>query len=199
MIRHLVVIIVLILKVPTVMWAHQGTGNVPENTITVIEREFVTVVSEALRHVGDGSDVELTVASHPDQSWFRGLALTAAGSRRLFIVDGAPNSIEIVPRNIGTTYLATDNDDTVVREVRMLLDVIITKEGKTHVETVAPSPKVTRCSRADALRTQSLQHTSTHAELPPQHRTFWDDIVEPVVFIAAAITTAALLFTVRSQ
>lgn len=199
MTRQLVCLLVLVLCVPAGLRAKLDGGNVPENTITVIEREFVTVVSEALRHVGDGSDVELTVASHPDQSWFRGLALTAAGSRRLFIVDGAPNKIEVVPRNIGTTYLATDNDDTVVREVRMILDVIITKEGKTHVETVAPAPRVTRCSRADALRAQSLQHTSTHAELPPQHRTFWDDIVEPVVFIAAAITTAALLFTVRSQ
>jgi len=35
--------------------------------------------------------------------------------------------------------------------------------------------------------------------MPARPTSLWSDIVEPVVFVAAAVVTVVLLFTVRSQ
>jgi hypothetical protein len=64
---------------------------------------------------------------------------------------------------------------------------------------VSPRVDSVLCRRDDALATQSDQHSSTHGHLPAAPSSFWDDAAQPLIFVAAAITTVALLFTVRSK
>ena len=54
-------------------------------------------------------------------------------------------------------------------------------------------------TRSEALSADSRQHSGSHGQIPPVPTSFWEDIAQPVVFIADAATTILLLFTVRSQ
>jgi hypothetical protein len=54
-------------------------------------------------------------------------------------------------------------------------------------------------AREDVVLLDSPQHNASHGVVPPRPTTMWEDVAQPVVFIAAAVVTIVLLFTVRSQ
>jgi len=175
-----------------------------ENTFDIVLRE----ATRQLREITDSVPVpqtpplslNLVVAGHPDRAWLEVQALRAIEQRTdIRIVDSSNgNSLEIVAVDLSTRYNKTESADTVERIVTVALEGLY--KGKEQ-KRLSP-PKVVihdRCLRSDALREQSTQLTSTYASLPEADRNFFEEIVEPVIFVAAAVITVVLAFTIRSK
>lgn len=175
-----------------------------ENTFDIVMRE----ATRQLREIADSVPVpqtpplnlNLVVAGHPDRAWLEVQAVRAIEQRTdIRIVDStADNSLEIVAVDLSTRYNKTENADTVERIVTVALEGLYKGQEQKWL-----SPKKTvvreRCLRTDALREQSTQLTSSYASLPEAERSFFEEIIEPVIFVAAAVITVVLAFTIRSK
>ena len=105
----------------------------------------------------------------------------------------------VVPSDVSTRYEAIEDSDSIRRIITV--DVRANLIGERTMAPAAPGPytDTVMCTREEAESAQSPQHFATRGEIPPAESSFWDDVLEPVVFVAAAVATVVLLFTVRSQ
>lgn len=173
-------------------------GN--EYATTDVMRAFVESIAQrsfALAQSGDS--IAIDVDDFADKDWFVSI-LVDAGRKRgivLYQVEQGPR-IRLGIVESSTRYTAIDKDSV---ERRVLLHVIESAEGRTPTWTQISTPRerIDVLSREQALRLQSTNHASTQGALPPEPSSWWDDILEPVVFVGATVVTAVLLFTVRSQ
>lgn len=174
------------------------TGN--EYATADVMRAFVESIAQrsfALAQTGDS--IAIDVDDGADKDWFVSI-LVDAGRRRGIILYQAEQGprIRLGIVESSTRYTAVGKDSV---ERRVLLNVIESAEGRspTWTQTSTPRERVDVLSREQAIRLQSTNHASTQGALPPEPSSWWDDLLEPVVFVGATVVTAVLLFTVRSQ
>ncbi len=188
-----------IIVVLAAMLAVAGYAQDVEPTQRVLERLLVRAGEEICSRAGD-SNVRFTVSQHPDAPWIATMLRDPANSRGCLsqIVDSTASAqLVIVCRDVQTTYANAQHQDTVVRSV--VVDVAaIQRENGSQFHAVR-LVDTTHVARTEVPMLDSQQHMATHGVVPARPTTLWEDIAQPVVFIAAAVVTVVLLFTVRSQ
>lgn len=154
----------------------------------------------------NGDTLVLDVLSHPDADWVRSIISERATTAHGRVVRSEARSVQgdVRPRlevgivDLSTRYQNIEATDSILRVITV--DIKVRRvDGVTTDRVIAPLSNQIRCTRASALEAESSQHNASHGTLPPMPHSFWDDVLEPVVFIAAAAVTVILLFTIRSQ
>lgn len=143
--------------------------------------------------------LSIRVAVHPDAEFIRALAINAIGARNVVAEMNPRADLFITPVDVSTRYEETSAADSVDRVISMTLKAVLTENGNAKVLRTEDIVERERLHRKDAIRLQSEQRASTHGPIPPMTTTIWDDILQPAIFVVAAVTTVVLLFTVRSQ
>ncbi len=174
-------------------------AQLAEPTLRVMERLLRSAGDEICAGAGD-SMVRFTVSNHPDAAWIATVLPDPSSGRLCLsqIVDSSVLAqITVVCRDVQTTYANTGHPDTVMRSI--VVDIAaIERTGSNRMYSVRKADSVL-VARADVASLDSRQHMASHGTLPQRPTTLWEDIAQPVVFIAAAVVTVVLLFTVRSQ
>jgi hypothetical protein len=168
--------------------------------LDVVSKMTETSVRAIVAAIPANSSLTLTVADHPDARWVEASVLRAfTDAGHTVLTSGSPTDVQIVIKDLSTRYSAREHSDSVDRVITVALEAIFTTNGTRR--TVGPPLERERitCTRSEAKASESTQHRATQAELPPPHSSMWDDIVEPVIFVTAAVATVVLLFTVRSK
>lgn len=180
------------------MSAHARTVEEGRSTIERMNSLLQTSLREIVRQV-QADSISVHVATHPDADFIRVMAINAMGARVVVARPLANSELFITPVDVSTRYETTDATDSLDRVISVSLTAILTENGKAKALQTQPLKERQRLHRNDALRLQSMQRASTNAQIPPMPTTFWDDVLQPAIFVAAAVTTVVLLFTVRSQ
>lgn len=175
-----------------------------ENTFDIVSREAARQVSAIIdsipNHNATTMDLQLVVAGHPDRAWLETQALRAIEQRSDIAVVRTDTTclLELVVMDMSTKYHKTQSVDTVERVVTVAIEGLYKCDRQRRI---VPKPAIMhdRCSRSEAERNQSLQLTATSAPLPELEQSTYEAIIEPVIFVAAAIVTIVLAFTVRSK
>ncbi|MBC8125176.1 MAG: hypothetical protein H7X70_05535 [Candidatus Kapabacteria bacterium] len=163
---------------------------------------MVTSLADTLVAREGGTSFSFSISPHPDADWIAGII-----SRRVLLLGGTVHKtnesehpgIHIAISDVSTRYNIVESTDSIVRTIIVRLDAY---KGSSSQSGFVALPTLRRqdvITRSEALVGDSRQHTGSHGDVPLVPSSFWDDIAQPVVFIAAAATTVLLLFTVRSQ
>jgi len=167
-----------------------------QKVITDLLQEAHTAVIEQL----DERPFQLERSEHPDGRWLESQFLTqATRAGKQAVTSSADIVVTIVYNDVSTRYETVEQADSVRRVITVDISATIQRNGTLHVIPIEPMRSTVVCLRQNALAAESDQHSSTHAELPLPERTVWDDVLEPAIFVVAAVATVVLLFTVRSQ
>ena len=166
----------------------------------VIQTELLNrSVQQMARQIRANDTVTLNITQHPDAEYVEQTIFQALnGSGVTILTRNAQTEVDVVIQDMATRYTLTESD-SVVREVVVTLSAAVRRNGIVTPLTIDPQRRTDVCLRHEAKAAESMQRSSTHGEIPPEARTFWDDVLEPAIFIAAAATTVVLLFTVRSK
>lgn len=176
------------------VWAQPVTS-----TTVVVQQGLAQQYGQIIERIPPGS-VEVQVSAHPDAAWLEQEFLQqVVRNDRSIVTSGGRSVVRLVFADVSTRYESIEQTDSVRRVVTVDVGATIQQEGSTIVVPSRPLADTVVMLRQDASAAQSTQHTSTHAELPLPERTVWDDVLEPAIFVVAAVATVVLLFTVRSQ
>lgn len=196
MTKALIVVIAVVLTLATSAraWSAVEGASTIERMNTLIQRSL----AEVARQVSADS-VSIGIATHPDAEFIRVMAIDAFGNRVVSNASATNADVFITPIDISTRYEACEAADSIDRVISATMKAVLTENGTvTPLQTLNVVERE-RMHRKDAVRLQSTQRMSTHGQIPPMATTIWDDILQPAIFVAAAVTTVVLLFTVRSQ
>ncbi|MDZ4745898.1 MAG: hypothetical protein SGJ05_07830 [bacterium] len=176
-------------------------GRVVDERRSTIERMNVMLQESLARIVQQvpTDSISVRVIAHPDAEIIRMMTVNALGTRTVLAGTSAKADLVITPVDVSTRYETTDAVDSVDRVVTVSLQAVMNTYGQERSLRSEKIVERERLHRNDALRLQSGQRSSTTAQIPPVPSTLWDDILQPAIFVAAAVTTVVLLFTVRSQ
>lgn len=186
----------------TCAWARAGADSAARGTVTIIDEHLRRCMSEVTTGIRTGDRVRLVVAAHPDSQWIRASAEQAVQERGgVLEAEGgtATSVLTIIPVDVSTSYANTESADTVVRTITTSIRGTLDTPQRGMSSVPCRSTIEEKLTREQAERLQSEQHHATRAVLPPRPTTIWQDILEPAIFVGAAVITAVLLFTVRSQ
>ena len=191
---RMVVLVAIGMLCATDSWSQNTPG-----TQTVIRAMFDEAFADIIASVPDSS-VSVSVSDHPDSRWIEAEFLTAlSASGKEILTSQAQVSISLYPVDVSTTYRVVESADSIQRVVTVSLAAVVIRHGRVEPLNVAPRADTTVCLRTDAVAAESAQHSATRGEMPLPERTVWDDVLEPAIFVVAAVATVVLLFTVRSQ
>lgn len=178
--------------------SRRSTIESGRSTVERMNALLEKLLTDIARQVSADS-ISVRVAVHPDADFIRVLAINALGTRMIMAEKNDNADLFITPVDISTRYEETDDADSLDRVITMTLKAVLTENGIATALQTQNIAERERLHRKDALRLQSEQRASTHGHIPPMTTTIWDDILQPAIFVAAAVTTVVLLFTVRSQ
>lgn len=170
------------------------------HTVDVIEAAVRDLTDTLITRsaVSTGDPIPLFVHEHPDASWIRSIVARRMEERGVPIVmaETSPQAdIEVTVMDVSTRYALTAHRDSLERQVVVKLGSSYRRKA-VALDTRSDSRTI---SRPDARAKQSTQHVGAHAELPEAPSSIWEDALEPLIYIAAAVVTVVLFFTVRTQ
>ncbi len=141
---------------------------------------------------------QVYTTNHPDQLWLsQELYATYQEVGRTAMTSA--DTLTLVFSNVSMRYENVDAADSVRRIITVDVGARIVRNGSNEVLPMTPIVDTVVCSRSEARAAESLQHSCTSAQMPEPPTSFWDTVMEPMIFVAAAVATVVLLFTVRSQ
>ena len=164
---------------------------------------MVTSLADTMLASSGGTSLSFSISAHPDAEWTAGIIrrrIQQRGGTVHRTNESQHPDIHISISDVSTRYSIVEGGDSIIREIIVRLDAY--KSTPTQSGSVVVLPSLRRkdvMTRSEALSADSRQHSGSHGQIPPVPTSFWEDIAQPVVFIAAAATTILLLFTVRSQ
>jgi len=195
MTRALVVLVVVLCWVGGVPLVAADVTPTQRVISTMLERAHAVVIDG----IGD-QPYRLEHVDHPDGPWLESLFLTQASrAGKQAVTSDADVVVSVVYNDVSTRYELVDQADSIRRVVTVDLSATIKRGERLEVYTIDPLTDTVVCIRQDAVAAESTQHAATHGEMPVAERTVWDDVLEPAIFVVAAVATVVLLFTVRSQ
>ncbi len=169
-------------------------------TIDIVERG-VRAFADSVCAVAGEPPASFHVVDHPDAPWVESILLGRPSSDTCLArraADAGTADVVITINDISTRYELAESADSVRRSVVVSLTARSQRTGRSVVSASVGGPMET-LTRERAAALESRQHAGTHAPMPDHPTTFWEDVLQPAVFIVAAATTIVLLFTVRSQ
>ena len=163
---------------------------------------MVTSLADTLVAREGGASFSFSVSPHPDADWIAGII-----SRRIQQRGGTVHKtnesehpgIHVSISDVSTRYNIVESTDSIARKIIVRLDAYGGTSSQSRILALPTLQREDVITRAEAMSGDSRQHSGSHGDMPPVPTSFWDDIAQPIVFIAAAATTVLLLFTVRSQ
>lgn len=166
-------------------------------TTEVVQHALRGIYRTVLEHVPTLPS-HVSTTNHPDRLWL---------SQELYEVypqsttddRGRTDTLLLIFGDVSLRYENTESVDSVRRIIVVDVGARYVADGKTAVLSLAPAIDTVVCSRMDARAAESSQHSCTSAPMPEPPSSFWDTVLEPMIFVAAAVATVVLLFTVRSQ
>ena len=160
---------------------------------------FVRNVADTLRVIAgpDTDTVRMRVHDHPDALWFESIIMQRCDEQRvpMRITTANEQAVTLVISDASTSFQPHTHPDSLVREV--VLDASMRRNN--NVYKLQKQIRQDVVAHEQAAAKQSDQHASTKAVVPEKQPSLWDDVLQPIVFIGAAVVTLVLLFTVRSQ
>ena len=176
----------------------QITGEKP-HTIEVIESSVRDLTDSMIARcdVSTGP-VPIRVRQHPDAIWIRSILqrrMQERGITTLPADEQTASALDVVIEDASTRYDAAESRDSVERRVTVKLSTTcrnraVVLPSVTHRITLA---------RQQVESYQTQQHAATYGVVPPSESSIWDDVLEPLIYVAAAAVTVVLFFTVRTQ
>lgn len=157
-----------------------------------------TMLSSGL--VGEPLPLRLDVVGHADAAWIAAVIAPSLGDVATLGSSATTRALRITPIDVSTRYEAHEHADSVHRIITVnMAAAVLDADGTQRTIPTTEQRRSSVLSRTQALALQSKQYSCSWAELPPPATSFWQDVLEPAVFVGAAIVTTVLLFTVRSQ
>jgi hypothetical protein len=181
-------------------WAGTAVAQDDRYTIDIVERSVRSFADSVCAVAGSPSGT-FHVVDHPDAAWVESILAGRAPQSDCLVRRASEQptaDVVITINDISTRYELAESADSVRRRVVVSLSARSQRTGAAIASTSMQGPLET-LTRERAAALESRQHAGTHAPMPHHPTTFWEDILQPAVFIAAAATTIVLLFTVRSQ
>jgi len=134
-----------------------------------------------------------TVAVVPLESALRWLVVEKYRAHGVTVGSSAPCTVAIADGAVRYA-LYTASRDSIERSVRVELRLL-----DDHGTSRAIAEWHDVLDRTDIALVELPRSELTSAPVPPPPRSFWDDVLEPVIVVASVATTLVLLFTVRSR
>lgn len=188
----------LLLVAITVLWTYSLKAQDVPSSLDVMQG-FVRNVADTLRVIAgpDTDTVRMRVHDHPDALWFESIIMQRCDEQRvpMRIATANEQAVTLVISDASTSYQPHTHPDSLVREV--VLDASMRRNN--NVYKLQKQTRQDVVAHEQAAAKQSDQHASTKAVIPERQPSLWDDVLQPIVFIGAAVVTLVLLFTVRSQ
>ncbi|MFM8771310.1 MAG: hypothetical protein ACKOE4_04720 [Candidatus Kapaibacterium sp.] len=192
-------LIALLVLSANVLVAQTDSVQTSSRTIDMVESAVRDLVDSVVTRAGvtAGSSLEVFVHDHPDAPWVRSIISRRMEERGVPVALGtaARTDLDVVIMDVSTRYQLTQNPDSVEREVVVKLETTY-RQRRLPLE---PKSVRTTLGRSEALASQSAQHTGTHAALPDAPSSLWNDVLEPLIYVGAAVVTVLLFYTVRTQ
>lgn len=169
------------------------------STDHILDSLLKEVCNEIANQIPAIDTLSVSVSIHPDAEFVETIMLEALGGRSTVISRTSTNNLlRIVIKDMSTRYSAL-LADSIQRVITVSFTGILELNGVVKPLTISDRLRTDVGSRKEAAQAESQQHAASHGQMPDPERTFWDDILEPAIFVAAAATTVILLFTVRSK
>ncbi|GMV52610.1 MAG: hypothetical protein D8M52_04600 [Chlorobi bacterium] len=184
-----------------------GSPGVCSSVTTPALDVISDAVHRQVQHLADsvqsflpaGTPVRVQIARHPDSLWLESVILSVLSEKGLSFSSNANVAVSFVIRRFGMIYAPLEPADSVQREFSVQMQAIVSTPQTTQLFTVSEWSVRDTCSRYNAKLAESPVLSVTQAEFPIQEKTVWEEVLQPVIFVAAAVTTVVLLFTVRSN
>lgn len=168
-------------------------------TDQILDSLLVEVCVEIANQVPTVDTLLIDVSIHPDAEFVESVLLEALSKRAtVFSRTNGNNVLKIIINDMSTRYRLME-DDSVQRVITVSLKGSMELNGVVKPLIITDLLRIDVGNRREAEQADSQQHAASHGHIPDAERTFWDDILEPAIFVAAAATTVILLFTVRSK
>jgi hypothetical protein len=149
----------------------------------------------------ESSAIHVDVVGHADAAWISAVLSSAMGAGDV-AAEGSRRALALrcTPVDVSTRYEVHEHSDSVIRVVVVNMRAeVVDADGSTRGIPLTEQRTTANLSRSQAVALQSKQYGCTWAELPAPATSFWQDVLEPAVFVGAAVVTTLLFFTVRSQ
>ncbi|MBI2794684.1 MAG: hypothetical protein HYX66_08575 [Ignavibacteria bacterium] len=165
----------------------------------ILDSLLVDVCAEIANQIPPIDTLHIDVSIHPDAEFVESVLLESLSKRTtVFSRTNGNNILKIIINDMSTRYRLVD-DDSVQRVITVTLRASLELNGVVKPLNITDRSRIDVGSRREAEQADSEQHAASHGHVPDAERTFWDDILEPAIFVAVAATTVILLFTVRSK
>ncbi len=195
MIRCSLVVSVLVLVVGGFRTAAAEVPSTQRVITSMLQHAHGMVIDQM-----DDRPFRLERVDHPDGPWLESQFLTlATRAGKEAVTSDASVVLTLVYNDVSTRYELVEHTDSIRRVITVDVTAQVARDGRVSTISTDPMQDTIVCLRQDALAAESRQHHATHGEMPDPDRTVWDDVLEPAIFVVAAVATVVLLFTVRSQ
>jgi len=145
--------------------------------------------------------VALHVSGHSDADWIEGVLRSSLTEQRIALDEASTSKkLMVVPVDVAVRYDTHESADSVRRTIAVDVQIsLVDTDGVQQMIPVARLQRTENLLRSSARALESRQRTCTWAEMPEAPTSFWDSILEPAVYVGAAVVATVLFFTVRSQ
>jgi hypothetical protein len=195
-------------SMPISIMAETGTPRINYDILDSLSTESVSTILREVKlnrmFKGDSINVALNIKPNDRAGLLLISALQLRAVEHGLSLKNSPDSIAdftMVIHKAGADYaLLPTSSDSIIRTLSVQI------RGWYKSELISHKPMI----YADTVKRGSITYLEqipggkqfnpfVFGEVPPIPKTFWDDIVEPLVVVVALATTITLLFTVRSQ
>jgi len=151
-----------------------------------------------------GEIIRLEITAHPAKWLLRNKLLRVITLDSCIIVNDSLKQVnkffEISINNLSVKYLNSKlSSDSLDREI--LINISGLKRNNDKIEPLEEYRCLfrDRIARDNVESVDSKQYDFTTSPVPVQEKTFFEEIVQPVILITSTIVAVVLLFTVRSN
>ncbi len=151
-----------------------------------VRTQLAAVRSPALR---------LRCSDHPARWLVEQQLRSALGEASLVTSDSSSGFLDVGIADVAVRYASVPDRDSLLRTIHVELRCAAAGRQLSDI-SLQRSDLV---ARSDQSLLENPGYAFCSAPLPAVQRSTWDDILEPVVVLAALATTVIVLFSVRSQ
>ncbi|TAL67900.1 MAG: hypothetical protein EPN82_12510 [Bacteroidetes bacterium] len=204
MIKEKKILIIIFILLPNLLFGFES--NKPKSNYEIIDSLFQSYTDlfsgNQVLHKGETVKVEIT--SHPARWLLYDKLIRIIINDSCFISNDTTKNInhtyEININNVTVNYLnSKDFTDSLEREINVDISGVRRNDGKIEPLEEFKSKFSDRIGREDAESVNSKQYDFASSAIPMEEKTFFEEIVQPVILISSTIVAVVLLFTVRSN
>lgn len=113
--------------------------------------------------------------------------------------NSALNSLDIVIEEMQTSLIRTPERDSLIRKISVRYSFFPKENGiiKKPVEFLETYQDKVLSNDVNMINNENFSFAK--AEIPGENPTFFEQIIEPLIIVTAAVITVILLFTIRSN